>query len=199
MSMGLHRHWYKEVILQSKQIEEPLKRLEFLRNKRNKFRSENFGSIDSDIVVNALDDEIRDLQSDIILLHSIKPSASSELKGGNSIKPEAINQEETTVQKINRILEPLKELRVFDDSAHIDNIAQALIKFSDNADTPMLTPERKRLRANPKDFYPVFKQLKNETGLQVDKIALVLAYFVLSKNGSTLAQSTIRKNIYINY
>lgn len=105
MSMGLHRDWYKGVILQSKQIEDLLKRLEFLRNKRNTFRSENFGSIDSDIVVNALDNEIRDLQSDIILLHSIKPSSPSELKGGNSLKPETIIQEE--------IAEPVNSDRKF--------------------------------------------------------------------------------------
>lgn len=112
---------------------------------------------------------------------------------GNPIPPQ-----ETTEQKIKRILEPLRG--AFDTTGHIDKIVKALAEYADSNTLPGLV-ETKIIQVNNPDFYPYFKKVKNETRLTVPGIALVLKFFICKNNGTggDLETSTIEKNIKLNY
>lgn len=101
-------------------------------------------------------------------------------------------------KKIKEILEKVRG--AFNDPGHLDIIIEALIEYSDNGNLPKKT-NRKNIQVGNKDFYPHFKQLKNETHLTVPGIALILTFFICQNNGSgnSISQSTIETNIKKNY
>lgn len=107
-------------------------------------------------------------------------------------------EQETTEQKIKRILEPLR--LAFDTPGHIDKIVKALVEYSDTGELPAKA-ERKVIQVTNPVFYPYFKRIKNETNLTAPGIADVLAFFICSNNGTLepLAPGTIIKNIHTSY